>query len=653
MAEDGRGLDPRSLYRPDTPGGSPLSFDISNNQIACSLDRFGALYRVCVNNGVVPLGESSITGGVYTEKDLARGGGWRFRVGREFPSHVSVSLIANWVPEFRWSEGPLHVRQIVFAPVDVDDPAKSPRTLWIVFLIENRGSEAIDVPVVPPAGARCSVSAAETYRLDGGETKVVEAAISLDGDLTLDDAPCESFGKTVAWRRASYGELTIADAPFFAESTVRAAETCRQSFVRLPSGRFGGGFMGSDIDARHGTWNKDTFYCLLGAGYSEPNLLADAIPFYFRWGLPAKLIARGLARFPGGARITQSLSLAVAPLALAATYYRLTGDRDYFLRYPGFLERSAELCEEVVATRRGDPFLFPSMFISNGDARGHYHTGSNVVAWYAFAGLGRLAAEVFGDRELGVRWTSLAERVRRDIDAFCAGPGPEGRQFYEGVYEDRTYVPGHDGEESDTTLMPFYGYCDSDDPRLIRHARTGLSPANPYYAEHLDGIWWHNHGGFRPATAPAWATGLAAARTLGELRLRLNRFRELSDLDGSLWWWPYRFGETDRQAVLRGNGATKCGWASAVYLLRFVHDVLGIDVDVPERRIRLRPFSPWDYEWKGAKLGTARFDLRWRKGALTLTNRNAEEYRCELSLPGERGREVILSPRETVTVETR
>jgi len=84
-------------------------------------------------------------------------------------------------------------------------------------------------------------------------------------------------------------------------------------------------------------------------------------------------------------------------------------------------------------------------------------------------------------------------------------------------------------------LMPFYGFCNADDPELIRHAKVRLSSANPYYAEELDGIWWYNNGGFRPATAPAWPTGLTSASTEQELASRLKRFRELTDLDGSLW----------------------------------------------------------------------------------------------------------------------
>ncbi len=126
--------------------------------------------------------------------------------------------------------------------------------------------------------------------------------------------------------------------------------------------------------------------------------------------------------------------------------------------------------------------LFPSMFISNGDSRGHFHTGSNVLAWYAISGMSRIAREVYREPGLAEKWASTADRMRTDIFKYCTGEGPLGKQFFEGVFDDHIYVPGHDGEESDTNLMPFYGFCAADEPMLRRHAKLALTPMNPYYA---------------------------------------------------------------------------------------------------------------------------------------------------------------------------
>lgn len=653
----GRNRDPGSLYRFDTGGGAPLSFDVSNNQILCSLDAHGDLNRLCVNTAVLPLPANAISGGVYTAKLQVRGGPWKITIDGSpegQPGDTEVSLLGGVVPEFRRRQGALEIRQVSFAPVDTEKPWDSPRAIYSALLLENQGSVDLSLrlqcdglPGVESSGhARFVPLGEQAIILPAGGSGVLEAAVLLDSSqegLDLAEkrvkgkAGTEWFAETSAWLAAGYGSLQLTKDPFAGEVAVRYAELCRQSFLRLPGGAFGGGFMGSDVDHRDNNWNKDTYYNVLGASDAHPLLCRDAIPFYFAHGLPAKPIARGLARFPSGAPVTQSLSLAVAPVVLAAHYYRLTGDRTFFERSSMFFERMSERLEEVLATRTGEPFLFPSMFISNGDSRGHYHTGSNVVAWFAFTGAARLATEVFGDEVAAARWRGVAERMRQSIWETCRKEGPLGPQFVEGVYEDGTYVPGHDGEETDTTLMPFYGFCPPDQPELIRHAKVGLSPLNPYYTRELDGIWWHNHGGFRPATAPAWATGLASAGSREELAARLLRFRELTDLDGSLWWWAYRYGEKDRRAVLRGNGSTKCGWAAAAYLLRFRGSVLGLEADAAARTLQVAPFLPGEgYRWQCAALGAACFDLAYeqREGMarVRIRNRNRESYRLSVRL---------------------
>lgn len=664
LGADGRARDPGTLYRFDTEGGAPLSFDISNNQILCNLDAEGGMDRICINAGVLVLANASMSGGIYTSKAQVRGGPWRFGLAIGGPgearSRTEVSLLGNLLPEFQWEQGPLLVRQVSFAPLDPKTPARSPRAVVSVFLVRNQGAENARVALTGPenltargAGGVASwmLFGEAKLVLEPGSAGVLEAAVLLEdreeklieAEKRLRSRPAiEWFRSSLADRSKRYGVLEVPAEPYYGESAMRFAETCRQSVLRLPDGKFGGGFMGSDIDPRDSNWNKDTYYCVLGSSLADPEICAAAIPFYFHWGLPANPTTRGLARFPGAGRVTQSLSLALAPLALATTYYRLSDDKDYFLRYPDFLKRACALSEDVLATRRGEAFLFPSMFISNGDARGHFHTGSNVVAWYAFRGLSRLAREVFEEEALADQWDQVSTRVRSSILEYCRGHGPMGRQYFEGVYEDRTYVPGHDGEESDTTLMPFYRFCPPDDPDLIHHAKTGLSPANPYYAKELDGIWWYNNSGFRPATAPAWATGLASAANEQEMKARLHRFRELTDLDGSLWWWPYRYGETDQAAVLRGNGTSKCGWVSAAYLLRFVQGVIGADIDVPARTLGFAPFCCWDeFHWKRARLGTAEFDLSYQSTGTGLlakvSNRNTVPYTVIVRLTSRQG----------------
>ena len=93
---------------------------------------------------------------------------------------------------------------------------------------------------------------------------------------------------------------------------------------------------------------------------------------------------------------------------------------------------------------------------------------------------------------------------------------------------------------------------------------------------------------------------------------RLQRIRSLTDLDGSLWWWPYAYGSKDPKQPTRGGPARKCGWGAAVYLCLFINDILGISVDVAARSIGFAPFVPWkEFIWQRAKIGWATFDLSY------------------------------------------
>ncbi len=635
------------------------------------------------------------------EKDLIGGGPWSFAVRRKAAEPVSLhelprveaELLGNLFPLFTYQHDDLRMRLLAFAPTAADDGRIAPRAVIAVLHVRNDGHRPFEgalvaPPDLPDIGQLSGDPGAPACReavacLDGttwdSDSREINVALEpgqsaafcfafilgqsgeelhRTGRLLRERTALDWLNDTWQFHAGRLGELSIPDEPFYSEGLVRCQELCRQSVIRLADGKFGAGFWGSNFVGANAwesrsVWTKDNFHAMLPMSMFEPRLCADAILFFLRWGLPTGAYGKhggGSSRFPNPRRVTHSLTNALSGLVLAGAYYQMTGDKAFFRDHPEIPEQAHALLDDVLQSRRGEPFLFPSMFISDGPSRGDYHIGSNLLAWYSFHHMARIAREAYEDKELADNWSEIAAKVQADILRYCVGECSLGRRFFEGANADGAFVACHDGEETDTTLMPFYGFCESDDPALINHARLGLSPENPYYAPGIDGIWWEGTS----ATFPGWMTALASAATEDELRGRIEHTRRLTDHDGSIWWWPYKFPCTDPTEVRRREpyfefegrrgieelGVGKCGWAAGVYLCLFVNNILGLRADVPARQVSLRPFCPWpEFKWESCRLGDSLFDFSYdhRDGRIVgqITNRNDSDFEgaIELTLP--------------------
>jgi len=662
-----------------------LSFDISNNQILCSLGRSGLFQAACIATGLIPI-ELPDTGGVplpgpRADKVLVRGGPWRFGIrldgskATDFDTlaGTTVGLLGNLFPLFTNRYESLCLQFLAFAPT-AQANGTPPRAIIVVVQIRNDGQKVVSGALLAPTNVR------PLSELDAMTGKVHQAVTCLDGttwqthfpeveftlkageyrtftfalclgenarelrqtELTLRErSALDWLNQTWQFHALRFGVLSIPEGPFYAEFQTRLEEVCRQAQLHTADGSFGGSFFGSNILEDTRIWAKDCFYAVLPMSLFEPELCTKAIPFFFEWGMPSRAYGRGLQRFPHAEPVTHSLGNSLAPLILAGAYYQMTADQSFFHEHPEILTTGRQLLQKVLDSRRQHPFLFPSMYISDGDARGDFHTGTNVQAWYAFHSMARLARDVYQDAQSADHWSLIASKIKDDLVSHCIGTGPLGMQYWEGATYDQTFIVGHCGESSDATLMPFYGFCEADDPALLAHSRLGLSPQNPYYAAAIDGIWWYDgDAGWQPATFPGWTTGLVGASNETELRERLEHIRRLADVDGSIWWWPYKYGATDPRQVERMPIPGKCAWASAVYLCHFINNVLGLRVDMPERQIAFRPFSPWNrFTWEQCRLGRAVFDVTYERvsGRISakLINRNAVPFEAlfELTLP--------------------
>lgn len=681
--------DPATYYQPggisgeEEPHSFGLSFEITNNNILCSATAEGMLRNPLIFSRMV---ETFRRGQSFRAAELLGGSPWSFAILREgdaarrlpMTAYSTVELLDALYPRFRFETAGLVVHQLAFAPDLGGNPTDNPRALIVVLYLVNPADQpwrgALLAPNLcdadePPCPAWLA-SPAESPHPRFTEHPVpvgagYEAILNLNAEawwprcpqLPVSLAPHESrpfcFGllldSSVDRVRASAHKLRQRSALEWFEPT-RQTNRRRYGALSIPCGQYYAALLPRMIETdRSAILFSDSGECFNG-GPSGATFILSA----FEPAAPARDLdaVRDFKPRAAGTTVPASVSWSlvntVGALAFTALYYRITGDAESLRANPGILPYAQETLTDVLATRDGELYLFPSKMLWDGPSPGDYNTGANIMAWLAFNGMASIAADVYGRNDLADRWRDVAARIRRDIYRVCIGPGPLGPRFYEGANKDGSFAPGHNGEEAFTTMAPFFGFCDADEPALIRHARLAFTKANPLYAPAVNGIWWNSNSFGNGTTMPGQIALLAAIENEQELLAGLEQLRKLVDLDGALWWWPYRYPCTDSRMVeRRGQPAdvSKCGYAASVFAAVFLTNVLGVYTDVPARQVRFRPLVPWpSFEWAEMRLGPAAFSIRYerKKSSITahLVNLNAIEYDAALELTAPAGKMV-------------
>jgi hypothetical protein len=666
VGADGRLVDPVSFYRvPATPTAQDrLCFDVSNNRIACSIDQRGLLERFVIQLGVAPIETRASPVGAYVEKSLARGGpmSLSISIGEAAPVALhqlpqpEIHLQDGLFPRFEWTIGTLRLTMLVFAPQAA--PVR-PRAVFTVFTLTSPGTHRA-AQLIPSALRSSDSSSASPASMllvgadrdwAGHETaqpidlKHTPTTLAILLEATAEEllrtrkelstrTAQEWFEATKVYHLERHGQLAIPGAPFYAELYLRASELTRQSLLLDGAGRFGGSFNGSDLPQAANVWMRDCFYSTLPQTFLDPDLARGAIPFFLDHGIPSHPLGEHADRFPGARGITNSLGNSVAGIVLAGMHYQHNDDRPFFLDRPEILTRSVSILNQVLASRREDVFLFPSIYVSDGESRGDFHTGSNIFLWRAFTSIARLADEVYAQPEAAALWRTCAQRLHEAILTNCIAVEQGGPRLVEGAMQDHTTIGGHDAEESDVTLAAFYGFCSIDDPAYRNAAHEAIAPSNPYAIAELEGIWWYAHAKWSSATFPGWTTALAGSQDEAETLRHLERIRTLTDADGSFWWWPYRHdAQLDLGRPLRTN--SKCGWAAGVYVCLFTRHILGISVDAPSHTLAFRPRPPWDeFTWNSCRMGSMECDYSYKRTGrcIVLKVRNRTGHALQVSL---------------------
>jgi len=666
--------DPHSRFDASRDAGE-ITFDIGNNKALANLAPNGTLktltiyrdsYRGCCSPG---LGWP----GVWAGKDNSSYGPYSFALVLDgITNHLDqvdwdyrTGLLDNIFPvtELHDPQRRFVVRLLAFAPISADGTQR-PRGMVYGLYLENlsphalRGSIQLPRPFQNPAdhfvgdrprqtwaqfdpydfeiglGDTNAFAPAVAFDLPPGEHVWVPAILYQPAEPTV--AEINACG-TLAWLRDTWtyyrhllGRVATPAQPWLAEFYEREVLEAFHAIAMSGRGKLAGSNWGS-YPATRQIWMKDCFYTCLPLTALDPALAQNIILWFDEFGVRQKgeLVAGG---------INHSISLTVASILLASSYYDQTGDRRFFTGHPALQASWGQLLDQLAASRPDEnTWLFSTRYISDGPLDCDWHCGSNVAVWRAMSGYARLLAEVYHDPRRAHIYAARADKIRAAILAKTVIPGPFGPQFIEGVNRDGK-IPRltSDGEESDTTLMPFYGFLPYDDATYLNYMKFSLSTNSAQYSAATHSINW---GADCPSTAPGYNKGLCAgldrAALFGEHGY-YTEIRRVTELDGSVWWWPVTLTKTGQINFRRYPG--KAGWFAGVHTEVFISRFLGVRFDAPNQALTVQPLAALEnYSAQDLRFGDRRFSVQFARSApasrVIIENPNPHAITVFVTLP--------------------
>ena len=655
-----------------------LTFDIGNSSVLVNLDLKGTALNF-TSYGESYNHDHSLEGvWVQTQSSITQNLSYKLRVGdktydfKELTGEYKMSLLSNVIPVAElFVDDRLEVKIVTFAPISADGSTR-PRAAFYGIHIKNTSGSRVSGSIIPPQSAeRITICAADSVELKPEMEFEIRSGHSYWLPLVIAAVPAEDamseirkhgsvewLRSTLSYFRSLTGQLNTPQDPYLGEFLARCIHQCVNSIVLTPDGDICGQHGWGTSPFRNEIWMKDFHYSFMPVVNADPEMARRGILWF------AKHSVRFKGLLDGGVR--HALVNSLAPVAMSGQYYAATADKGFFEEHPEVVERCKWLLDEALKLQEGDVFLLPSKLISDGPAWGDFHTGTNMFAWYCLEAFARLL-ESLGDKATADRYRDAARKIKTALPKHNIADGPFGKQYMEGVnkdgqlptltpwrrgVQDSAKVPlmGHDGEESDTTLASFYGFASYDDPPLHNRKKFALTRGNVLFTPDSDGVTWAYHG----STFPAYISGLSAVtdrQTMSGPDGYLTRIRKLTDLDGSLWWWPYTYDNSKyriKDQPVRGLG--KCGWASGVFACLFASQFLGLNYDAPSRILTFRPFLPTsDFTWNGFRVGDSTFSASFKREdsglLLTVANHNYQAVNVTFKaiLPkGKAAREIAL-----------
>ncbi len=669
--------DPASYYS-KTTDFDELTFDVGNAKCLANVNMLGVVktltiyrdsYRACCN-------PDKGWPGVWVAKDNSSFGPYAYALVLDGKTNnlatvhwdVRTGLLDNIFPitELKDPQGRFVVRLVTFAPLSADGTLRL-RGIVYGLELENLADAPLKGAVQLPKlfqgdrpkpnwamfdpfdfeiglGDAPQFSGSVAFDVKPGATVWVPTILYQPGETTVAEVNARG---TLAWLQETWryyrrvlGRIETPSEPWLGAFYERGVIQSLQSIAMSGSGKMAGSNWGS-YPATRQIWPKDCFYSCLPFMALEPRLAQKMILWFDEFGVrqPGEVVEGG---------VHHSISLSVASLLLASLYYDQTGDTAFFMQHPELKRNWAAILDAIVASRQEpDVWLFPTRYISDGKLDCDWHCGSNVAVWRALQGYARLLAEVFGDAGGAKQYSDIAASVREAILKKTVIAGPFGPQFIEGVNRDgKAPRLTSDGEESETTLMPFYGFVPYDDATYRNYMRFSMSTNNAQYVAATRSIDW---GKGVPATAPGYNKGLCFGgdqeSLFGEAGY-YTEIRRVTDTDGSVPWWPYR---TPQPGDVRRSYPGKAGWFAGVHSVLFVHRFLGLTYDAPKRSLRFTPHPAiGDFAWSEFPMGQDRFSVSFRRGVAVVSNLTEHPVTVTIGATASQ----VVPPGRTVSAET-
>lgn len=639
---------PKSFMQNDN-NTADITFDISNNKVLANMDVNGALKGVTIFRETYRVNEKpEYWPGVWLHKDFSAFGPYSFEIyinkqKCDFKGcKIKTGFLDNIFPVTIIESESLKVTYLCCTPISSDGSEVHRGVIYGVN-VQNISDSMINIKTVLPKPFQDrnlfdSKIVWSAFRGDDFEISLLDSendVFEVDSNLMPDQniwipvaiyAPGDEFVTRISEKGSAYwinetrsyyrnmlGNIRIEDDAIYGEFLERNIISSFQAISMDKSGKISGSNWGTN-PTHFAIWIKDMYYSLLPVGMFNTDLFKKAILWFEEYGVrhPGHILKGG---------VSHSLSVSLTALIFSGIYYTNTGDKKFFLDNIHLVDFFEYLAGNMLDDRIDKTkYLFTTHFLSDGETYADWHTGTNICAYIALKYLSLLMKEVYNRLDKAELFDKIAEKTRDDIEKYCIILSRYGEHYNEGVYVDTTKQVRQwsDGEESDTTLMAYYGYCSNDTEKYSNYMKFSMSEENLGYCPESKCIRWiarpnDNSNGI-PATMPGYMKGLGIISTNQEFRNEngyLWNIIKIADADGALWWWPYSEGpdfeiDKPRRAVIG-----KAGWGTGVFSVLFIERFLGLAYNAINASLTINPKALSSYSWKNFKIGNSRFSVEY------------------------------------------